>query len=182
MSSTKTMELHIHALMHSCVNKQEFPLCFSLIQSKFTQRQLCASNWAYSSERDGASIQAASRPISSIILALVLSYVLWNRPGAKTRLNRKSKLHWEIRQGLCEEETLRIGKVGNRIVLQAQRTAWVSALRQEDIHWTESLQVWLRPRECTWGDARQANLCKVYGFWNLFQMLLKSLKNPQEES
>ena len=40
-------------------------------------------------------------------------------------------------------------------MLQAQRTAWVSALRQEDIHWTESLQVWLRPRECTWGDARQ---------------------------
>ena len=32
-------------------------------------------------------------------------------------------LHREVRQGLCEEETLRIGKVGNRRVLQAERTA-----------------------------------------------------------
>ena len=50
---------------------------------------------------------------------------------------------------------LRIGNVGNRRVLQAERTAWVPALRQEDIYWTESQPVWLGHRECTWGDARQ---------------------------
>ena len=50
---------------------------------------------------------------------------------------------------------LRIGKVGNRRVLQVGRTAWVSALRQEDIYWTESQPVWLEHGECTWGDARQ---------------------------
>ena len=43
-------------------------------------------------------------------------------------------LYGEVRQGLCEEETLRIGKVGNGRVLQAERTASVAALRQEDIY------------------------------------------------
>ena len=45
--------------------------------------------------------------------------------------------------------------MGNRRVLQVERTAWVSALRQEDIYWTESQPVWLEHGECTWGDARQ---------------------------
>ena len=32
-------------------------------------------------------------------------------------------LHRKVRQGVCEEETLRIGKAGNGRVLQAERTA-----------------------------------------------------------
>ena len=109
--------------------------------------------------------------------------MLWHRPGAKTRLNRKSRLHWEIRQGLCEEETLRIGKVGNRRVLQAERTAWVPALRQEDIYWTESQPVWLAHRECTWGDARQRLIyARSMDLGLDSKSYRRSLKNQQEES
>ena len=42
-------------------------------------------------------------------------------------------LHREVRQGFHEEETLRIGKMANRKVRQAERIACVLTLRQEDI-------------------------------------------------
>ena len=48
-------------------------------------------------------------------------------------LSESLDVHQEITQGLHEEETLRIGKVGNGRMLQAERTACVLALRQEDI-------------------------------------------------
>ena len=61
-------------------------------------------------------------------------------------------LHREVRQGLCEEETLRISKVGNGGVLQAERTACVPALRQEDSEqkasqcdWNIGNKVWVMP-------------------------------------
>ena len=40
-----------------------------------------------------------------------------------TDLLESLDIHQEITQGLREEETLRIGKVGNGRVLQAERTA-----------------------------------------------------------
>ena len=48
-------------------------------------------------------------------------------------LTESLDLHREVRQGLREEETLRIGKMANRKVRQAERTACVLTLRQEDI-------------------------------------------------
>ena len=71
------MELHIHAFMHVCVNTQLIEtrvviIFFSFILSDFIQHQLCASNLKYSSEHDGAYNLAASQPISSTILTLLL--------------------------------------------------------------------------------------------------------------
>ena len=95
----------------------------------------------------------------------------------------EAPIHWEIRQGLCEEETRRIGKVGNGRVLQAERTAWVPALRQEDIYWTESQPVWVAHSECTWGYARQRLIyAKSMDLGLDSKSYRKSLKNQQEES
>ena len=95
----------------------------------------------------------------------------------------EAPIHWEIRQGLCEEETLRIGKAGHGRVLQAERTAWVRALRQEDIYWTENQPVWLAHSECTWGDARQRLIyAKSMDLGLDSKSYKKSLKNQQEES
>ena len=80
MFYNKTMELHIHALMHAHVNKQligkKKSCLFSLIQSKFSEHQLCVPNWEYSSIHDGAYNPGASWPITSIILTSLLLYVL----------------------------------------------------------------------------------------------------------
>ena len=48
-------------------------------------------------------------------------------------LTESLDLHQEVRQSLCEEETLKIGKTANTKVRQAERTACVLTLRQEDI-------------------------------------------------
>ena len=48
-------------------------------------------------------------------------------------LTESLDLHREVRQGFHEEETLRIGKMANRKVRQAERIACVLTLRQEDI-------------------------------------------------
>ena len=47
-------------------------------------------------------------------------------------LTESLDLHGETRNVLCGEETLKISTVGNGKVLQAERTACVSALKQED--------------------------------------------------
>ena len=66
-----------------------------------------------------------------------------------------------------------MGKVGNGRVLQAERIAWVPALRLEDIYWTKISQ-------CDWDTGNvdgvmqvKANFCKIYGFRTLFQKLLE---------
>ena len=48
-------------------------------------------------------------------------------------LTESLDLHGETRNVLCGEETLKISTVGNGKVLQAERTACVLALRQEDV-------------------------------------------------
>ena len=144
----------MHMETHNWLKQEALSLFFSFVQSKLSEYQLCVPNWEYSSEHDGAYHPAASESITSIILTSLLLYVLWNRPGAKGRFNRKCWPTSRIRQGLCEEETLRIGKVGNGRVLWADRRASVPALMQEDIYWTESQPVWLQSREWRKGDAR----------------------------
>ena len=47
-------------------------------------------------------------------------------------LTERLDLDGETRKILCEEETLKISTVGNGKVLQAERTACVPALKQED--------------------------------------------------
>ena len=96
----------------------------------------------------------------------------------------EAPIHWEIRQGLCEEETLRIGKAGNGRVLQAERTASVAALRQEDIYCTGNQPVWLAHSKSTWGNARQR---LIYGLKSLdlgldSKSYRESLKKQQEDS
>ena len=107
------------------------------------------------------------------------SWIFTGRVNVET----EAPIHWEIRQGLCEEETLRIGKAGNGRVLQAERTAWEPALMQEDIYWTENQPVWLAHSECTWGDARQRLIyAKSMDLGLDSKSYRRSLKNQQEES
>ena len=68
------MELHIHAFMHACVNtrlkQEELSLFFFFHSIKMhSASALCLK---YSSEHDGAYNLAASQPISSTILTLLL--------------------------------------------------------------------------------------------------------------
>ena len=62
----------MHMETHNWLKQEEFSLFFSFIQSKFSEHRLCVPNWEYSSEHDGAYNLAASRPITSIILTLLL--------------------------------------------------------------------------------------------------------------
>ena len=120
MFCNKTVELQIHALIHANVNTQLVETrktCLFFLSIQIYRVPTWAPNWEYSSEHNGACSLAASHPIISIVLKLLLQHVLWNRPGAKGRFNRKCWPTSRIRQGLCEEETLRIGKVGNGRVL-----------------------------------------------------------------
>lgn len=155
----RSMHSHMHTNTQLVETSEE--LSYSFFQSKFYWKsELWAPKWEYSSERDGVYHLAASWPITSIILISLLLHVLWNRPGAcfnrkfwPTSINQRRYLrrvvHWI---GKVEVEDANPGS-----------TAWVLALRQEDIYDNRkpvSLTGDYRAKRgwCQWG-------CFLQGFW-----------------
>ena len=93
MFCNKTMELQIHALTYANVNTQLVETrktCLFFLSIQIYWVSTWAPNWEYSSEHNGAYSLAASHPVTSIILKLLLQHVFWNRPDAKIRFIGKS--------------------------------------------------------------------------------------------
>ena len=133
----------MHMKIHNWLKQEELSLFFSFVQSKLSEYQLCVPNWEYSSEHDGAYHPAASRPITSIILTSEFLYVLWNRPGAKRRFNRKSWPTWRNQtRSLWGRNTW--DWQGGKWKSSVSREKSLSALTQKDIYWTENQPVWLQ--------------------------------------
>ena len=81
--------------------------------------------------------------IISIILTSLFIYVLWNRPGAKRRFNRKSWPTWRSQtRSLWGRNTW--DWQGGKWKSFISREKSLSALTQEAIYWTENQPVWLQ--------------------------------------
>ena len=70
------MHSYMHVETHNRLKQEELSFFFHSIKISFNQNQLCVPNWEYSSEHDRAYNLAASHPIRSIFLTLLLLYVL----------------------------------------------------------------------------------------------------------
>ena len=161
MFYNKTMELHIHALMHAHVNKQligkKKSCLFSFIQSKFSEHQLCVPNWEYSSIHDGAYNPGASWPITSIILTSLLLYVLWNRPGAKTRFNRKS---WPTsRNQISDEVSVRKKHLG---LARWEMEEFCKQREEPECRlWGRKIFSEQKASQCDWDTGNKEGWCQV---------------------
>ena len=81
--------------------------------------------------------------IISIILTSLFLYVLWNRPGAKRRFNRKSWPTWRNQtRSLWGRNTW--DWQGGKWKSSVSREKSLSALTQKGIYWTENQPVWLQ--------------------------------------
>ena len=184
MFCNKSMELQTHALMHANVNTQLVETrkncVYFFFQSKLNGVSTWAPNWEYSSEHNGAYGLAASHPITSIILTLLLQYVLWNRPGAKEDLSESLDIHQEIRQGLREEETLGLARW--------EMEEYCKQKEQPECRlWGRKIFSEQKASQSDWDTGNKEGWCqveaafyKVFGFRTLLQSNWKSLKNLQE--
>ena len=81
-------------------------------------------------------------------------------------------VHQEITQGLHEEETVRIGKVGKSVASRENSLSVGSEAGRYLLNRKSASMTGTQGMYMGWCQA-EANLCKIYGFGTLFQKLLE---------
>ena len=159
--------MHSHANVNThLVETRKTCLFFLSIQIYWVSTW--APNWEYSSEHNGAYSLAASHPVTSIILKLLLQHVLWNRPDAKIRFIGKS---WHT-----SRNHTRSLWGGNTYNWQGGKSKSVASRENSLSAGSEARRYLVNRSQSIWDTGNKEGWCqveaafyKVFGFRTLFQ-------------